>query len=96
MSNILNKWILFLMSFWRIETTQTKSNETVVVGTAIDQTLVNSSRGMLNYEIGGLECRVVVTEYRTRVHGYTCNTSFVPAYIVYIHMGLWPSGMLLK
>jgi len=29
----------------------------------IDQTLVNSL-----HEIGGLECSVITTEYRTRVH----------------------------
>ena len=48
----------------------------------IDQTLVNSLCGMLNFEIGGLDCRVITTEYRRQsiepvsiVH--TCNTYFV-------------------
>ena len=34
----------------------------------IDQTLVNSLHRLLNCEIGGLDCRVITTEYRTRVH----------------------------
>jgi len=29
--------------------------------------LVNSLHGLLNCEIGGLDCRVITTEYRTRV-----------------------------
>jgi len=36
--------------------------------TNIDQTLVNSLHRLLNCEIGGLDCRVSTTEYRTRVH----------------------------
>jgi len=28
---------------------------------------MNSFHGLLNCEIGGLECRVIVTEYKTRV-----------------------------
>jgi len=31
-------------------------------------TLVNSLNGLLNFEIGGLDCHVITTEYRTRVH----------------------------
>ena len=34
----------------------------------IDQTLVNSLHKLLNREIGGLDCHVITTEYRTRVH----------------------------
>ena len=34
----------------------------------IDQTLVNSLHKLLNCEIGGLDCHVITTEYRTRVH----------------------------
>ena len=34
----------------------------------IDQTLMNSLHGQLNWKIGGLECCVITTEYRTRVH----------------------------
>ena len=34
----------------------------------IDQTLVNPLLRLLNCEIGGLDCRVSTTEYRTRVH----------------------------
>jgi len=37
----------------------------------IDQKLVNSLHGLLNCEIGGLDCRAITTEYRTR---WTCNT----------------------
>mgnify|MGYP006890260882 CR=1 FL=1 len=36
--------------------------------THIDQTLVNSLHGLLNCEIGGLDCSVITTEYRTLVH----------------------------
>jgi len=40
----------------------------IVLYTNIDQTLVNSLHGLMNCEIGGLDCRVITTEYRTRVH----------------------------
>jgi len=36
--------------------------------TNIDQTLVNSLHRLLNCEIGGLDCHVTTTEYRTLVH----------------------------
>jgi len=39
-----------------------------VLYTNIDQTLVNSLHGLLNYEIGGLDCCVITTEYSTCVH----------------------------
>ena len=39
-----------------------------VVCPNIGQTLVNSLHGLLNCEIGGLECHVITTEYRTRAH----------------------------
>ena len=43
--------------------------ETVLVlHVIIDQTLVNTLHGVLNFEISGLDCRVILTEYRTRVH----------------------------
>ena len=35
--------------------------------TNINQQLVNSLHGLLNCEIGGLDYRVITTEYRTRV-----------------------------
>jgi len=35
--------------------------------TNIDQKLVNSLHGLLNCEIGGLDCRVITTGYRIRV-----------------------------
>ena len=34
--------------------------------TNIDQTFVKSLHGLLNFEIGGIDCRVITTEYRTR------------------------------
>jgi len=40
----------------------------MLVYTNIDQTLRDSLHGLLNYEIGGLDCHVITTEYRTRVH----------------------------
>ena len=40
----------------------------LVLYTNIDQTLVNSLHGLLNCEIGGLDCHVITTAYRTRVH----------------------------
>jgi len=33
-----------------------------------DPTLVNSLHRMLNCEIGGLDCRIITTEYRTSVY----------------------------
>ena len=36
--------------------------------TNFDQTLVNSLHGLLNCEIGGLDCNVIITEKITRVH----------------------------
>jgi len=39
----------------------------VALYTNIDQKLVNSLHGLLNYEIGGLEWRIITTEYRTCV-----------------------------
>ena len=33
----------------------------------MDQKLVNSLHEVLNCEIGGLDCRVITTEYRTRL-----------------------------
>jgi len=36
--------------------------------TNIDQKLLNSLHRLLNCEICGLDCHVITTEYRTRVH----------------------------
>jgi len=41
----------------------------ILVYINIDQKLVNSLHRLLNCEIGGLDCHVITTEYRTRVHG---------------------------
>jgi len=43
-------------------------NSNMLLYTNIDQTLVNSLHRLLNCEIGGLDCHVISTEYRTRVH----------------------------
>jgi len=53
-----------------------------VLYTNIGQKLVNSLHGLLNCEIGGLDCHVITTEYITRVqciHMYHlfCNTVHV-------------------
>jgi len=40
----------------------------LILYTNIDQTLVNSLHRLLNCEIGGLDCHVIMTEYRSRVH----------------------------
>jgi len=40
----------------------------VVLYTNIDQKHVHSLHILLNCEIGGIDCRVFTTEYRTRVH----------------------------
>ena len=40
----------------------------VVLYKHIDQTLMNSFHGLLHCEIGGLDCSVITTEYRTQVH----------------------------
>jgi len=39
-----------------------------VLYTNIDQKLVKSLHGLLNCEIGGLDCRVITTGYLSRVH----------------------------
>ena len=39
-----------------------------VLYTNIDLTLVNSLHGLLNCEIGGLDCHVIATKYRKCVH----------------------------
>ena len=52
----------------------------------IDQTLVNSLHGLLNCEIGGLDCHVITTEYKCIQLVsivYTCNTYFVIHWFMY-------------
>ena len=39
-----------------------------VLYTNIDQKLVDSLHGLLNCDIGGLDCCVITREYTTRVH----------------------------
>ena len=43
-------------------------NKTSLLYRNIDQKLVNSLHRLLNCEIGGLDCRVITPEYKTRVH----------------------------
>jgi len=45
-----------------------------IASLTIVQTLLNSLHGLMNFEIGELDCRVIITEYITCVHLYTCNT----------------------
>ena len=42
-----------------------------VLYTNIDQTLMNSLQGLLNCEIGGLDGRVITTEYKNTCSLYT-------------------------
>jgi len=51
----------------------------VILYTHSDQTLVNSLHGLLNCEIGGLDCHVITTGYRTQVHCLTVLT-ILPKY----------------
>jgi len=47
----------------------------VLVHKNIDQTLVNSLNGSLNFEIGGLECRVITT---SRIYLISLNKHAIP------------------
>ena len=58
--------------------TEDEYYHTHVMYTNIDQTLVNSLHGMLNCEIGVLDCHIITTyiiEHMSIV--YTCNSYFV-------------------
>ena len=55
----------------------------------INQELVNSLQRLLNGEIGGLHCRVITTEYRTRVeHCIHMNHLFYNALVHVIYSGV--------
>ena len=56
--------------------------------TNIDQTLVNSLHWLLNREIVGLDCHVITTEYRTRVHSIHMYHLFCNALVHVIHSGV--------
>ena len=56
--------------------------------TNIDQTLVNSLHLLMNCEIGGLDCCVITTEYRTRVHCIHILTLFCKALVHVIYLGV--------
>ena len=49
-------------------TKREKQTKKYILYTNNDQTFVNSLQGLLNCEIGGLNCHVITTEYRTRVY----------------------------
>jgi len=40
----------------------------IILNGNIDQALMNSLHGLLNCEIGGLDCLFITTEYISRVH----------------------------
>ena len=60
----------------------------VVLDTIIDQTLVNSLHGLLNCEIGGLDCHIITKEYRTRVHCIHMYHLFCNALVHVIYSGV--------
>ena len=62
-----------------------------ILYTNIDQKLVNSLHGlwnMWNCEIGGLDCRVITTEYRTRVHCIHMYHLFCNALVRVVHWSM--------
>jgi len=86
------------------------TNVNGVLYTYIDQNLVNSLHELLNCEIGALDCRVITTEYTTRVncvHTYhlLCNAlvhviysvvSGQCSYTIPVHNQLCPSKHTLE
>ena len=56
--------------------------------TNIDKTLVNSLHGQLKCEIGGLDCHVITTEYKTSVHCIHMYNLFCNALIHVIYSGV--------
>jgi len=60
----------------------------LVLYTNIDQTLVNSLHGLLNCEIGGLDCHVITAEHRTRVHCIQMLHLFWNALVHVIYSGV--------
>ena len=59
-----------------------------IVYTNIDQILVNLLHGLLNCEIGGLDCHIMKTEYRTRVHCLHMYHLFYNALVHVIYLGV--------
>jgi len=59
----------------------------MVLYTNIDQTLVNALQGLLNREIGGLDCDVITTEYRKRVNCIHMIHLLCTALVHVIHHG---------
>jgi len=60
----------------------------MVLYTNIDQTLVNSLHRLLYCEIGGLDCHVITTEYRTRVHCIHMHHLLCNALVLVIYSGV--------
>ena len=60
-------------------------DDSLVLYRNIDQTILKSLHGRLNCEIGGLDCRVITTEYRTRVHYIHMFHLFLkaPVHVIY-------------
>ena len=56
--------------------------------TNIDQILVNLLHILLNCEIGGLDCDIMKTEYRTRVHCLHMYHLFYNALVHVIYLGV--------
>jgi len=63
-------------------------NCTWLVYTHIDQTVMNSLQGLLNCEIGGLDCRAITTEYISHVHCIHRYHLFCNALVHIIHSGV--------
>jgi len=53
--------------------------------TNIDQKLVNSLHGLLKCEIGGLDCCVITTEYKTGPCNLFRSFRSIFVYIIYKH-----------
>jgi len=64
------------------------TNTCKVLYTYIGHTLVNALHGLLNCETGGLDCRVITTEYRTRVHCIHMNHLFFNPLVHVIYSGV--------
>ena len=61
--SLIKEWSYILL--WYDWNTFGKSCENRILHENIDQTLINSLHGLLNCEIGGLDCHVSTTEYST-------------------------------
>ena len=64
-----------------------RNKQTVLYGN-IDQKLWNSLHRLLNCERGGLDCRVITIEYRTRVQCIHMYLIFCNAFVLVIYSGV--------